>query len=651
MICKYIGILLFILTGQITSLYGQLVNIPDVNFRSFLQTNYPSVMVGSQLDTVAAATVSGTLNCRSKNISDITGIQYFKSITTIQLGNNNLSSLPLLTGITNLQRLFCDTNQIASLPPLNNTIQHLGLKKNLLTAIPSLTGLNNLIYLECSFNLLTQLPDLSSQINLEQLYCTNNLLTQLPNFSTLVGLRNFNCNINQISQLPDVSACTNLQIFACSDNLITQLPDFSSCTGLTSLVCSNNLLTQLPDLSLHTSLDILYCNNNQLTQLPDLSGKNMRVIGCSDNFITQLPDFSASTNLISFRCAHNMLTTLPSFAPFTNLSDLDVSFNQFDTFPNLSTCTNLKTLIAAGNNFTSLPDMSFLNLPFYVYFYYNYLTFEDFLPLVTVSNFATAFVIVPQKNFGNYPDSTVILGSNYTLNLGIDGAVSGNTYKWYHNNVLDTTTTVNTLTWNNFAEADTGSYYVIVKNSHPSLVNDSIRSNTFKLSGILSPGCLDLSNMQYTVESISCQEGNRLTINESTIMGGVPPYGYNLSNNITGELYSNYTSNVLTGVKEGEYFLTIEDILSCTTTIGPLQVETNEDCDPVFSPNGDGIADTYFISIPGKAMIYNREGKLVEEFSTPNYWDGLDSSGKEAPSGYYAIIINGKTTTHVSLMR
>jgi gliding motility-associated-like protein len=67
----------------------------------------------------------------------------------------------------------------------------------------------------------------------------------------------------------------------------------------------------------------------------------------------------------------------------------------------------------------------------------------------------------------------------------------------------------------------------------------------------------------------------------------------------------------------------------------------------IFSPNGDGIHDTWVIesldSYPGCVVqIYNRYGQMVQRFvnyTTP--WDGK-INGKDAPVGTYYYIIDPK---------
>ena len=83
---------------------AQFVTIPDANFVTYLQTNYPTCMNGNQMDTTCVAIISETkVNCLNKSISDLSGIEYFDNLDTLICGNNNLTSLANLPStVTNL---------------------------------------------------------------------------------------------------------------------------------------------------------------------------------------------------------------------------------------------------------------------------------------------------------------------------------------------------------------------------------------------------------------------------------------------------------------------------------------------------------------------------------------------------------------------
>ena len=168
------------------------VFIPDINFRNFLNAEYPTFMDagGDSLIADSASTLTSVLDCNSQNISDLTGIEYFINITELVCFNNQLYSLPGLSANTALSKLWCSVNQLTSLPDLS--------------ANTALTSLN------CINNQLTSLPGLSVNTALSELYCSDNQLTSLPDLSTNIALQSLYCGTNQLTSL-DVSVCIALE--------------------------------------------------------------------------------------------------------------------------------------------------------------------------------------------------------------------------------------------------------------------------------------------------------------------------------------------------------------------------------------------------------------------------------------------------------
>ena len=129
------------------------VNFPDPKFRSSVE-NFMGVAPGGAFTAVEAAAKMGTLDCSNQNIADLTGIEYFTDLEQLYCYSNQLTSLDLSYN-TALEKLFCSHNQL--------TFLHVS------TAAA-------LIHLDCRDNQLTSL-DISSNTVLEYLDCANNLLT------------------------------------------------------------------------------------------------------------------------------------------------------------------------------------------------------------------------------------------------------------------------------------------------------------------------------------------------------------------------------------------------------------------------------------------------------------------------------------------
>ncbi|MBC7390160.1 MAG: gliding motility-associated C-terminal domain-containing protein [Opitutaceae bacterium] len=86
-------------------------------------------------------------------------------------------------------------------------------------------------------------------------------------------------------------------------------------------------------------------------------------------------------------------------------------------------------------------------------------------------------------------------------------------------------------------------------------------------------------------------------------------------------------------------------------TFGILKSTCQNDCEAVFSPNGDGISDTYFIENVGKTLILDKFGQIIKDINAPGYWDGTKNNGSLAKEGLYFIIGNETVQKTVSLLK
>ena len=215
--------------------------IPDINFANAIRA-VCSVCIDECNQLLAPATDVTQLIIPDRNITDLTGIEWFSSLQYLDFHNNQATNLPSLSNT--LIALNCDANRLQSLPSLPIRLS----------------------VLRCDANQLTSLPTLPSRLG--YLYCSANLLTNLPTLpNTLLEL---GCPSNQLKNLP-------------------ALPN-----SLTRLYCNSNQLTDLPTLS--SNLEWLYCQNNQLNCLPTLPN-SLKLLSIDTNKITCLPNIITGLNV------------------------------------------------------------------------------------------------------------------------------------------------------------------------------------------------------------------------------------------------------------------------------------------------------------------------------------------------------------------
>ncbi len=318
---------------------AQYVTIPDTSFVNWLSSHgYAGCMNGNQLDTACGAVLSAVaLNCYAVPIRDLTGIQYFKNLDTLDCSNDSLYSIPALP--SSLVYLDVEYNNLSTLPMLPNSLHNLNCAYNFLDSLPSLPG--NLYVLYCFYNQLIKLPALPG--TLLELSCPHNYLPSLPLLPG--GLANLICDYNPLDTLPDLP--NSLRSLSCQKNNLTSLPVLPS--NLNELNCDSNNISDLP--ALPGTLDVIYCDFNQLTSLPILPAA-LVTLSCDFNQLTSLPALPASLTYLS--CTSNQLTSLP-LLPIGLWQGLYCILNQLTTLPPLPPV--LQRLYCDYNSLTSLPNL------------------------------------------------------------------------------------------------------------------------------------------------------------------------------------------------------------------------------------------------------------------------------------------------------
>ena len=182
--------------------------VPDDNFeQALIDLGYDDVLN----DSVLTANISGvtTLKVSNDSISDLTGIEGFTALDTLDCSSNQLTALDVSSN-TSLTNLNCGGNELTSLDVSNNT---------------------DLTTLHCNNNQLTSL-DVSNNTFLNQLYCYNTSIDSLD-LSSNTALTLLYCQDNELTYLNMRNGITDaLTIFNATNNSLTCIetldPDYAT---------------------------------------------------------------------------------------------------------------------------------------------------------------------------------------------------------------------------------------------------------------------------------------------------------------------------------------------------------------------------------------------------------------------------------------
>jgi hypothetical protein len=156
--------------------FAQYTAIPDVNFEKVLISLGVDSVLDGQVLTANIKTVN-SLYFPSNNVTDLTGIQDFIALESLDCQYNQLASLDVSKN-TKLYAIYCNNNLLTSLDVSKNTL---------------------LSTLFCNYNQLTSL-NVSLNFEMSFLYCDNNQITSLD-VSKNPKLIHIRCNYNQLTSL------------------------------------------------------------------------------------------------------------------------------------------------------------------------------------------------------------------------------------------------------------------------------------------------------------------------------------------------------------------------------------------------------------------------------------------------------------------
>jgi hypothetical protein len=294
---------------------------------------------------------------------------------------------------------------------------------------------------------------------------------------------------------------------------------------LTSCSLTNSARDSMANVALETSLKMTGCGkitkwaidtNACLGFVKSIQADNTNNCTINGGLPPEIGNFKNAEN-ISFSQLVGLKGDLPATIGGLNLlkSLKLIKTNMQGAIPtSINELQNLEELVLESN-FSDLPDVSNLQKLKTLKIANNQFTFKDILPNMKLLQRGINFTYSPQQAF--YKDTTlnVVPSNTLTINLGIDGGVAGNRYKWFKNGVLLETTTENTLSFKSITPCDEGVYTVEVTNANAPLL--TLRSNKImvklvgpakevavkKISAVICTGqSYALSNKRVSVEGI-----------------------------------------------------------------------------------------------------------------------------------------------------
>lgn len=240
----------------------------------------------------------------SHDIKDLTGLQYFKNLTELELDQNQIEDIQPLAALTkltvlnlaqnkisditplaqmkNLKDLQLNDNQIKDITPLQNLTEltDLSLARNGVTDITPLAGLTKLTKLDLSSNKISDIKPLAALTDVTDLNLAINKITKIDTLKNLTKLKNLALGTtmgggNEVSDITPLAGLTTLSSLNLCQNKISDISALQGLTKLTDLNASSNSIEKLDALKSLNKLSTLDVSYNCIKDISPVKGLNL----------------------------------------------------------------------------------------------------------------------------------------------------------------------------------------------------------------------------------------------------------------------------------------------------------------------------------------------------------------------------------------
>ena len=270
----------------------------------------------------------------SVEIGNLTGLEHATQLTSLDLGDNDIIDVSVLSGLTQLTELYLGGNDIIDISVLSGLTQltSLDLWGNDIIDVSVLSGLTQLTWLSLNGNFaVSDVSPLSSLTQLTELYLMNTKIVDISPLSRLTQLTTLNFRFCDVSDVSPLSSLTQLTELDLTHNEVSDVSPLSGLTQLTWLSLEGNKVIDISPLSGLTQLTELFLGDNEIVDISALSGlTQLTWLDLIDNEVVDVSPLEGLINLEELFLEGNPIS---DFAPLRRLKaknpdmeiDIDIS--------------------------------------------------------------------------------------------------------------------------------------------------------------------------------------------------------------------------------------------------------------------------------------------------------------------------------------
>ena len=252
---------------------GTVVHIPDTNLRAAIaealgkSPNAP--ITAEEMERLR------NLDARSRDIHDLTGLQFATNLDELSLRDNQISDLSPIASLVNLRVLSLRGSPVSDISPLKGltNLTNLVFSDTLVSDPSPIAGLINLRSLALDGTNVSDLSQIAGLINLK--YISTGWGSSISDLSPLAGLtklEEIHINAGKVSDLTPLAGLTGLKRLSFQDNNISDISALAGLTGLTSMNLGDNNISDISALAGLTNLKWLVIHRNEISDISPLEG-------------------------------------------------------------------------------------------------------------------------------------------------------------------------------------------------------------------------------------------------------------------------------------------------------------------------------------------------------------------------------------------
>ncbi len=273
------------------------------------------------------------LTIQDHEIEDLNDLLNLTRLEKLDLSGSRFPSgrLSVLANLPTLRELVlqdCGLSTIADLEGVNS-LTRLNLAENTLRNLDVLTYISGLQELDLKHNAVTDLSALAALGELQKLDVAHNSLTTLAPLASCSKLGWIDANTNMIDNVDGLGELSVLSYLRLDYNSLTEIAGLAPCAEMKELRISNNDVSDLSPVSSMAKLDILDFSYNSVEALPSWAeGCTLRIIDGSYNSLKSIDNLAGLEKISYIYMKYNKITDINALANCYHLVQVDVYGNE-----------------------------------------------------------------------------------------------------------------------------------------------------------------------------------------------------------------------------------------------------------------------------------------------------------------------------------